>query len=110
MAVAATSVMADSQSERHARQLGNVCGFDMTKPTSVKDMQAQPAYFWLVAQGFKHQGGDMPIRYLMAAKAAISCDRGKIVVNEAAAEKLIAAVKNEEAKISLQTNKGKSGS
>lgn len=110
MAVATTSVVADPQAERHARQLGNVCGLDMTKPNSVKGMQVQPAYYWLVAQGFKHHGGDMPIRYLIAAKPAISCDRENIVVNEAAAEKLIAAVKNEEAKISLQTNKGKSGS
>ena len=107
---AAFPAHADAQSERYARQLGSICNLDMTKPETVKYIKHQPGYYWLLNNAMRMPGNDMPIRYIVAAKPAINCERASIIVNESMAEKLIAKLQADEAGAMKASKTRKEGS
>lgn len=89
--------------DRYARQLGSLCGLDMREEKAVRQVQQQPAFFWVIAEAMRTTDGISP-RDFNAILPALSCNKGKnILINAVLAEKILAETRLAQA----QPKKGK---
>lgn len=76
--------------DRYARQLGSLCGLDMREEKVVRQVQQQPAFFWVIAESMNTKEGISP-RDFNSIIPALSCNNGrKILIDASLAEKILA--------------------